>query len=61
MMVIGILLILVSVMGYAGGKSDSGQINLRVLFYLEATVPNAIADANLWFNTIEHYEKYYFA
>jgi raffinose/stachyose/melibiose transport system substrate-binding protein len=53
MMVISILLVLVSVMGFAGGKSDSGQVTLRVLYYLEATAPNAVADANLWFSTFE--------
>jgi raffinose/stachyose/melibiose transport system substrate-binding protein len=53
MMVIGILLVLVSVMGFAGGKSDSSQVTLRVLYYLEATAPNAVADANLWFSTFE--------
>jgi raffinose/stachyose/melibiose transport system substrate-binding protein len=26
---------------------------LKVLYYLEATAPNAIADANLWFSTFE--------
>jgi len=53
MMVISILLVLVAVMGFAAGKSDSSQITLRVFYYLEATAPNAIADANLWFNTFE--------
>jgi raffinose/stachyose/melibiose transport system substrate-binding protein len=53
MMVIGILLVLVSVMGFAAGKSDSGKVTLRVFYYLEATAPNAIADANLWFDTFE--------
>jgi raffinose/stachyose/melibiose transport system substrate-binding protein len=53
-MIISILLVLVSVMGFAGGKGDSsGKTTLRVLYYLEATAPNAIADANLWFDTFE--------
>jgi len=29
------------------------KVTLRVLYYLEATAPNAIADANLWFDTFE--------
>jgi len=53
MMLIGILLVLVSVVGFAGGKGDSNKVTLRVFYYLEATAPNAIADANLWFNTFE--------
>jgi len=27
------------------------KVTLRVLYYLEATAPNAVADANLWFDT----------
>jgi raffinose/stachyose/melibiose transport system substrate-binding protein len=55
MMVISILLVLVSVTGFAGGskQTDGGGVTLRVLYYLEATAPNAIADANLWFDTFE--------
>ncbi|MDR2574915.1 MAG: extracellular solute-binding protein [Treponema sp.] len=53
MMVIGILLVLVSVMGFAAGKSDSGKVTLRVFYYLEATAPNAVADANKWFGDFE--------
>jgi raffinose/stachyose/melibiose transport system substrate-binding protein len=53
MMIISILLVLVAVTGFAGGKSDSGKVTLRVFYYLEATAPNAIADANLWFDTFE--------
>jgi len=60
-MIIGILLVLVAMMGFAGGKgetsssspSSSGGITLRVLYYLEATAPNAISDADLWFSTFE--------
>jgi len=36
---------------FAGGGSD--RQNLRVLYYLEASAPNAVADANLWFRTFE--------
>jgi raffinose/stachyose/melibiose transport system substrate-binding protein len=32
------------------GFAQTEQITLRVLYYLYPTVPNAIADANLWFN-----------
>jgi len=34
-------------------KKDGGKVTLKVLYYLEATAPNAIADANLWFSTFE--------
>jgi raffinose/stachyose/melibiose transport system substrate-binding protein len=55
LMVISILLVLVSVTGFAGGskQADGGGVTLRVLYYLEATFPNAIADADLWFSTFE--------
>jgi raffinose/stachyose/melibiose transport system substrate-binding protein len=33
-------------------KKDE-RITLKVLYYLEATAPNAVADANLWFGTFE--------
>jgi raffinose/stachyose/melibiose transport system substrate-binding protein len=55
MMVISVLMVLVSVMGFAGGKSDksaAGQ-TLKVYYYLEATAPNAIPDANKWFSEFE--------
>jgi raffinose/stachyose/melibiose transport system substrate-binding protein len=29
------------------------SVTLRVFYYLEATAPNAIADANIWFDTFE--------
>jgi raffinose/stachyose/melibiose transport system substrate-binding protein len=34
-------------------KKKEEKVTLRVLYYLEATAPNAIADANLWFDTFE--------
>jgi len=34
----------------AGGGSD-GKVTLRVLYYLEATAPNSVSDANMWFDT----------
>jgi raffinose/stachyose/melibiose transport system substrate-binding protein len=50
-----LLIILVSFSAFATGAAQSntsgGQITLRVLYYLEATAPNAISDADLWFNT----------
>ena len=36
---------------FASGSDDRTQ--LRVLYYLEATAPNAIADANKWFKDFE--------
>jgi len=56
MTVIGTLLVLVSVLGFTGCKKQqagSEKVTLRVLYYLEATAPNAIADADLWFGTFE--------
>jgi raffinose/stachyose/melibiose transport system substrate-binding protein len=44
-----LLIVLIGGLAFAGGKKDT----LKVLYYLEATAPNAIADANLWFNTFE--------
>jgi raffinose/stachyose/melibiose transport system substrate-binding protein len=50
-----LLIVLVAVSAFAGGGSQSqassGQVTLRVLYYLEATAANAISDADLWFNT----------
>jgi len=54
-MIIGILLVLV--MGFAGGcrkkDSSSGQVTIKILYYMDAAAPNAIADADLWFSTFE--------
>jgi len=36
-----------------GCKKKDDVITLRVFYYLEATAPNAIADADLWFSTFE--------
>jgi len=46
-------IILMSAAAFAGGSSNQGPITLRVLYYLEASAPNAIADADLWFNTFQ--------
>jgi raffinose/stachyose/melibiose transport system substrate-binding protein len=48
-----ILIVLVAGFAFAGGSKESGKITLKVFYYLEATAPNAIADANLWFSTFE--------
>jgi len=46
-----IALIVLTVFSACTKKDD--RITLKVLYYLEATAPNAIADANLWFSTFE--------
>ena len=48
-------LICITVLVFAGGgrQADGGKTTLRVLYYLEATAPNAISDANNWFSTFE--------
>lgn len=51
-----LILTLVSASVFAGGKKDAGKApatTLKVLYYLEATAPNAVADANLWISTFE--------
>jgi len=48
------LIILLVFSVFAGCKkqdANAGKVTLRVLYYLEATAPNAVADANLWFDT----------
>jgi raffinose/stachyose/melibiose transport system substrate-binding protein len=47
-----ILIIAVAACVFAGGKKDDG-VTLKVLYYLEASAPNAVADANNWFSTFE--------
>ena len=44
-----ILVALIAGSVFAGGSKDK----LKVYYYLEATAPNAVADARLWFNTFE--------
>jgi len=44
-------LIVLTVFSACTKKDD--RITLKVLYYLEATAPNAVADANLWFGTFE--------
>ena len=58
--ILGILILMVLIAGsaFASGMADyqqqqSGVTTLRVLYYLEASAPNAIADADLWFNTFQ--------
>jgi raffinose/stachyose/melibiose transport system substrate-binding protein len=52
--IVGIILtVLVAGSLFALGQKDDGRTPLRVLYYLEATAPNAVADANLWFSTFE--------
>jgi raffinose/stachyose/melibiose transport system substrate-binding protein len=34
-------------------KKQEEKITLRMFYYLEATAPNAVADADLWFSTFE--------
>ncbi|MDR0315376.1 MAG: extracellular solute-binding protein [Treponema sp.] len=48
-----LLTVLVAASVFAGGRKDDGTVTLKVFYYLEATAPNAIADANLWFSTFE--------
>jgi raffinose/stachyose/melibiose transport system substrate-binding protein len=55
--VMGILLmVLVTVSAFAGGGQQAGSpgnVTLKVFYYLEATAPNAVQDADLWFSTFE--------
>jgi len=46
-----IALIILTVFSACAKKDD--RITLKVLYYLEATAPNAVTDANLWFSTFE--------
>jgi raffinose/stachyose/melibiose transport system substrate-binding protein len=48
----GILLIVMIAAAVFTACKDDGK-TLRVLYYLEASAPNAVADANLWFSTFE--------
>jgi len=52
--IIGVFIVALIVLAVfsACAKKDQ-RITLKVLYYLEATAPNAIADANLWFGTFE--------
>jgi raffinose/stachyose/melibiose transport system substrate-binding protein len=56
-MIISILLVLVAMTGFAGGKGEStssgGGVTLRVLYYLDAAAANAIPDADKWFSDFE--------
>jgi len=47
-----ILIALIIICAFTGCSKD-GRAVLRVLFYLDASTPNAIADANLWFDTFQ--------
>jgi len=48
-----LLMILVAFSVLLGCTKKGEKVTLRVLYYLEATAPNAVADANLWFDTFE--------
>jgi len=51
--IVGIILITLFVLSVSAACKKDDRITLKVLYYLEATAPNAIADANLWFSTFE--------
>jgi len=52
--IVGIILTAaIACSAFAHGASQSSQTTLKVLYYLEASAPNAIADADLWFNTFQ--------
>ena len=52
--IVGILLMTLLVLAVlAACKGKDERIALKVLYYLEATAPNAISDADLWFGTFE--------
>jgi len=56
--IVGIILaITVAGFAFAGGGKQKAQsdakVTLKVLYYLEASAPNAVADADLWFKTFE--------
>jgi raffinose/stachyose/melibiose transport system substrate-binding protein len=48
-----LLTMLIAVSAFARGTKDDGSVTLKVFYYLEASAPNAVADANLWFSTFE--------
>jgi len=58
--IVGIFVLTVLIAGsvFAGGGNQQSQqaggpVTLRVLYYMDAAAPNAIADADLWFNTFQ--------
>jgi len=52
--IVGIILIALIVLTvFTACTKKDDRITLKVLFYLEATAPNAIADANKWFDGFE--------
>jgi raffinose/stachyose/melibiose transport system substrate-binding protein len=51
--IIGIFFMALIVLSVFSSCAKDERITLKVLYYLEATAPNAIADANLWFGTFE--------
>jgi raffinose/stachyose/melibiose transport system substrate-binding protein len=51
--IVGILLMALLVLTLSACTKKDDRVTLKVLYYLEATAPNAIADANLWFGTFE--------
>jgi raffinose/stachyose/melibiose transport system substrate-binding protein len=46
-----ILMMFIVVFIFSGCQKKDDRVLLKVYYYLEATAPNAIADANLWFDT----------
>jgi len=52
--IMGIILMALMVLTVLSAcKKKDDRVTLKVLYYLEATAPNAVADANLWFSTFE--------
>jgi len=49
--VIGIILVVLLAFSFLGCKKDDDSVTLRVLYYLDASAPNSVADANMWFDT----------
>jgi len=51
--IMGIILTALIVLAMFSACKKDDRLTLKVLFYLEATAPNAIADANKWFGDFE--------
>jgi len=47
------LVLLIACALFSGCQNKDSRIPLRVFYYMEATAPNAVSDANLWFGTFE--------
>jgi len=48
-----LLMVLVAFSVLLGCPKKDEKVTLRMFYYLEATAPNAVADADLWFSTFE--------